>query len=239
MNKFVFSLSRRKLKGFCFLLVVLWIPFLYKQQSTVLVKPKKPKVKVILLNNEVETVEQQLKLIPQEYLEENTVSSQYEYKYSIEPSFDASCGIAAKLEKRSDPGEDEALPLLNPVKANRRRLVRFLMVFLVHSGAPHFEHRQVIRETWGSSGKRLSKLVFLLGKSDNTTVQSQVLEENNVHGDILQADFHETYRNITLKAIMGLKWVVKYCPRAAYVTKVDDDMFVAAKRILSGAVSGG
>ncbi|XP_078492697.1 beta-1,3-galactosyltransferase 5-like [Ciona intestinalis] len=237
MNKFVFSLSRRKLKVVCFLLVFLWIPFLYKQRSAVLVKSKK--LKVILSNNKAETIEQQLKLIPQEYLEENTVASQYEYKYSIEPSFDASCGIAAKLEQKSDPSEDEALPLLNPVKANRRRLVRFLMVFLVHSGAPHFEHRQVIRETWGSSGKRLLQLVFLLGKSDNTTVQSQVREENSVHGDILQADFHETYRNITLKAIMGLKWIVKYCPRAAYVTKVDDDMFVAAKRILSGAVSGG
>lgn len=46
-------------------------------------------------------------------------------------------------------------------------------------------------------------------------------------------------RNITLKALMGLKWAAQHCPRAAYVTKCDDDMFVALRRVLSNIVNHG
>jgi len=45
------------------------------------------------------------------------------------------------------------------------------------------------------------------------------------------------YRNITLKAVMGLKWVAEHCPRVPYVTKCDDDMYVSVRRILGDIIN--
>lgn len=36
----------------------------------------------------------------------------------------------------------------------------------------------------------------------------------------------ESYRNMTLKSLLGLKWVHEYCPSAQYLIKSDDDMIL-------------
>ncbi|NWQ72670.1 B3GT2 galactosyltransferase, partial [Neopipo cinnamomea] len=51
-------------------------------------------------------------------------------------------------------------------------------------------------------------------------------EEDELHGDLLQQDFLDTYNNLTLKTLMGLEWVSRYCPDAAYVMKADHDVFL-------------
>ncbi|NXJ86951.1 B3GT2 galactosyltransferase, partial [Trogon melanurus] len=51
-------------------------------------------------------------------------------------------------------------------------------------------------------------------------------EESRAHRDILQQDFADTYNNLTLKTLMGLEWVSKHCPGAAYVVKADRDVFL-------------
>ena len=38
--------------------------------------------------------------------------------------------------------------------------------------------------------------------------------------------FQDTYHNLTLKTIMGLKWMSIFCPQAQYVLKTDDDIYV-------------
>ena len=38
--------------------------------------------------------------------------------------------------------------------------------------------------------------------------------------------FQDTYRNLTLKTVMGLKWSAIFCPQAKFVMKTDDDIFV-------------
>ncbi len=47
-----------------------------------------------------------------------------------------------------------------------------------------------------------------------------IQEEHQLYGDIVQGSFLESYRNLTLKAVMGLKWVTTYCSNAKYVIKV-------------------
>ncbi|NXQ31487.1 B3GT2 galactosyltransferase, partial [Alaudala cheleensis] len=71
-------------------------------------------------------------------------------------------------------------------------------------------------------------------------------EEDEAHGDLLQQDFLDTYNNLTLKTLMGLEWVTRFCPNATYVMKADSDVFLnlefLARRLLvpprSGFITG-
>ncbi len=36
----------------------------------------------------------------------------------------------------------------------------------------------------------------------------------------------DTYRNLTYKSVMWLRWAADYCPNAKYLLKLDDDIFV-------------
>ena len=38
--------------------------------------------------------------------------------------------------------------------------------------------------------------------------------------------FQDTYHNLTLKTIMGLKWTSIFCSQARFVLKTDDDIYV-------------
>ena len=54
----------------------------------------------------------------------------------------------------------------------------------------------------------------------------QIVEEYRTHGDIIQEDFVDSYMNLTLKTIMGIKWAQNYCSKASFILKTDDDIFV-------------
>ncbi len=42
----------------------------------------------------------------------------------------------------------------------------------------------------------------------------------------------DTYLNLTLKTVMGLKWTAKFCNVAEFVMKTDDDIFVNVPLLL-------
>ncbi|XP_053407743.1 beta-1,3-galactosyltransferase 1-like [Mercenaria mercenaria] len=100
------------------------------------------------------------------------------------------------------------------------------------------ETREAIRETWGSVARTRQwpsfrfkiptvKLVFLFGDHENSLVKKTIITDEKLRfGDIAVADFKDTYSNLTLKVMMGLKWVSKYCPKAKFVTKIDQDTFL-------------
>eukprot|EP00057_Strongylocentrotus_purpuratus_P005062 XP_003730114.1 PREDICTED: uncharacterized protein LOC100893702 [Strongylocentrotus purpuratus] len=103
-----------------------------------------------------------------------------------------------------------------------------LVVFILTSPV-HYSNRRVIRRTWMSHAQREHldmKMIFLLGATDDAFVQRYIEDEANEHRDILQEDFHDSYVNLTLKTIMGLKWSTQSCPKAKFVMKVDDDVAV-------------
>ena len=74
--------------------------------------------------------------------------------------------------------------------------------------------------------------IFLLGDStpvndDNpqATILSKrhealLIEEQREYGDILQGEFHDSFRNLTLKEIMFLNWLPRHCPRTQFIFKV-------------------
>ncbi|KAK3089473.1 hypothetical protein FSP39_003891 [Pinctada imbricata] len=97
------------------------------------------------------------------------------------------------------------------------------IVVLVKSKVDNFEYREAIRYSWGTSFKHL---VFLLGASENTSIQNNVTKESQIYNDIVQENFIDDYCNNTLKTIMGFNWAHTYCHSSRYHLFVDDDVFV-------------
>ena len=115
---------------------------------------------------------------------------------------------------------------------NPRNVCEGVDVFIisyVHSAPSHYKRRSAIRETWGDPrnfDEFVFRLVFLVGRPTDGNVQEALLMESDRYGDIVQEDFIDSYRNLTYKGIMGLKWVSQFCRRAAFILKTDDDIFV-------------
>ncbi|XP_072000734.1 beta-1,3-galactosyltransferase 2-like [Engystomops pustulosus] len=114
-----------------------------------------------------------------------------------------------------------------PDKCKNRKPFLVLMVFVKSHDE---ESRQTIRETWGNVSLYDVDVVriFLVGLPQVTPDKNQLLleEESRTFGDIIQQDFMDTYYNLTLKTLMGLEWVTKFCPSTSYVMKVDSDVFL-------------
>ncbi len=108
-------------------------------------------------------------------------------------------------------------------------------VFIALISAPgHFKERNDIRETWhvhlkSALAKNLlgmARFAFFLGQTKNDSIQKRIGEESQKHGDIVQIDMDDSYRNLTLKGIAVLNWVRQHCPKVDLVFKVDDDVYV-------------
>ncbi|XP_068097869.1 beta-1,3-galactosyltransferase 2-like [Hyperolius riggenbachi] len=111
------------------------------------------------------------------------------------------------------------------------------LVLLIAGERWQKEARQAIRQTWGKEdfipGVKILRL-FILGKDDKRSEDAQqgLLKESQEHHDIIQQDYLDTYRNLTLKVLMGFYWVATYCPKALYVMKTDTDMFVNTEYLI-------
>uniref|UniRef100_A0A2K5N623 Hexosyltransferase n=2 Tax=Cercocebus atys TaxID=9531 RepID=A0A2K5N623_CERAT len=103
------------------------------------------------------------------------------------------------------------------------------LVLLVTSSHKQLAERMAIRQTWGKErmvkGKQL-KTFFLLGTTSSAAETKEVDQESQRHKDIIQKDFLDVYYNLTLKTMMGMEWVHRFCPQAAFVMKTDSDMFI-------------
>lgn len=102
----------------------------------------------------------------------------------------------------------------------------FLLIY-VHSAPEHFKNRLAIRDTWSrrSMFKHI-RIVFMMGLPERPNIQDYLELESNHYNDIVQEDFIDTYRNLTYKGIMAMKWIAEYCPQAQFILKIDDDIIV-------------
>ena len=55
--------------------------------------------------------------------------------------------------------------------------------------------------------------------------------ESETHGDILQERFEDSYRNLTIKTMLLLKWYNQKCSHIPYLLKADDDVFLSTKNL--------
>lgn len=70
------------------------------------------------------------------------------------------------------------------------------------------------------------RTLFALGAPGSGEEQAQLEREAQRHGDLVQGRFADTYANLTLKTLLLLGWAAAHCPDAAFVAKVDDDVFL-------------
>jgi hypothetical protein len=101
-----------------------------------------------------------------------------------------------------------------------------ILIFTVPS---NFLERKVIRETWLTPSYNNTGQVrhaFLIGTTNDEILTSQVKQEDADFGDIIQFNFWESYRNLTLKTLMGFKWATEFCSNAHFIMKTDDDVYV-------------
>ena len=126
---------------------------------------------------------------------------------------------------------------------NKIEQVYLLMVIKSMTGS--FSRRKAIRDTWGHTeqipgnrykiycddlsvviGEKLKiRRLFLLGKSNTTDEANQrremlLKEEAKEWGDIIQGDFQDSFRNLTLKEIMFMRWLPRHCSKAQFIFKV-------------------
>lgn len=110
------------------------------------------------------------------------------------------------------------------------------LVILIHSYHNHEERRQAIRETWGSVSKGSKwprrdlnvsvRIAYVLGRHFNDSLNNRLRSEAEVHNDIIQGSFIDSYSNLTLKSVLGLRYFSRYCAEAKYYLKTDDDVFI-------------
>ncbi|XP_050395375.1 beta-1,3-galactosyltransferase 1-like [Patella vulgata] len=102
----------------------------------------------------------------------------------------------------------------------------FLLI-VVLSRTSEFEERQAVRQTWGSlavSNKEI-RLVFMLGYRPE--IHSHDLKtENEKYHDIIQEDFYDSYRNLSIKSEAILRFANTFCSGVKYILKVDVDVFL-------------
>ncbi len=113
------------------------------------------------------------------------------------------------------------------------------LLLVIKSLIPHFDRRQAIRETWGRAGvlaNRTVATVFLLGSTLSVDhfpdLQGMLGHEAELHKDLLQWDYRDTFFNLTLKEVLFLEWFSHNCPHAQFILKGDDDVFVNTLRII-------
>lgn len=107
----------------------------------------------------------------------------------------------------------------------------FLFIY-VHSSPGNLKNRLKIRETWGNLNyftQNEVKILFTSGLAKDKKVNDLLKLESEIYNDILQANFTDTYRNLTIKGISTLKWLGYRCNNVPYVLKVDDDVYVKTK----------
>ncbi|XP_077376989.1 beta-1,3-galactosyltransferase 2-like [Festucalex cinctus] len=128
--------------------------------------------------------------------------------------------------------------VINEPDKCRESLAAPFLVFIITTAAVQVEARHAIRQTWGNEnliqGVAVVRL-FLLGKREGEVgahQQRMLQEESQKYHDIIQQDFLDSYNNLTLKTLMGLHWVARYCSRASYVLKTDSDMFVNTENLI-------
>ncbi|XP_022235249.1 beta-1,3-galactosyltransferase 1-like isoform X2 [Limulus polyphemus] len=182
--------------------------------------------------------------------EDKQYSSQFQTTENLKLPLDSVSKISKTLENpnftkiedfaRNKVTQINAHPytfLINPVGLCSQTKTPFDLLVLISSGITNYEQRSAIRSTWGSEATVFNnsgnvRLAFLLGYTTDQTIQDKVFQEAQIHSDIVQENFLDTYRNLTLKSVMLLKWVSEFCHNVHFVMKTDDDMYINIQNLL-------
>lgn len=97
-------------------------------------------------------------------------------------------------------------------------------VIIIHSNPYQEDYRNSMRSTWSQSDPR-ALVYFALGAVNTTKKQIEIENENKIYNDIIQGNFYDSYRNLTYKHTMVLKWFKYNANGIKYLVKLDDDVY--------------
>ncbi|ETN76373.1 hypothetical protein NECAME_11727 [Necator americanus] len=101
------------------------------------------------------------------------------------------------------PGETQGLqPVQYAIIPRQPQISHENLIIIVLSRINDYRSRMYWRQTYGGSENRSKfgfSIIFPVGVGKTASTQEQLNSEAEVYGDILQADFIDTYRNLSLK----------------------------------------
>ena len=107
---------------------------------------------------------------------------------------------------------------------------KLVLLIMVTSHVSNRENRDIIRNTWAKDEFSFDKkfqLMFLLGQTVDTQLQTKVKEEYWKFGDILQESFLDTNATSTVKSLAMLKYFSQFCTQhAEYLFKVEENVYI-------------
>ncbi|XP_066976442.1 beta-1,3-galactosyltransferase 5-like [Macrobrachium rosenbergii] len=99
----------------------------------------------------------------------------------------------------------------------------------VTSNPSQVYHRELIRKMWGRKymARNLKiRTVFIVGTIPSQITQKHLTEESTKYRDIIQFDFLETRKNLTIKSLAAVHWFRAFCPNATWILKSDVDAYI-------------
>ncbi|KAK6184414.1 hypothetical protein SNE40_006892 [Patella caerulea] len=104
---------------------------------------------------------------------------------------------------------------------------KIFLLITVFSRTSEIKERMAVRKTWGSLAVNNTeiRLVFMLGFRPEINHQEVKIESEKYH-DIIQEDFYDSYRNLTIKSGAILRFANTFCQGVKYILKVDVDVFI-------------
>ncbi|KAI5614708.1 lactosylceramide 1,3-N-acetyl-beta-D-glucosaminyltransferase A precursor, partial [Silurus asotus] len=156
----------------------------------------------------------------------------YSYRYFINSYDFINKSFSVSLEQARNFGR---FPYLIDHKGMCRGQEVLLLLF-VKTAPENFLRRQAIRSTWGNQtyiktelGVNV-KVVYVMGvhpdRHKRDVIQKQLEAEDQVHKDMVQQDFLDTFHNLTVKLLLQFRWAHNNCPDARFLMSADDDIFV-------------
>jgi len=107
-----------------------------------------------------------------------------------------------------------------PLIINKKKIClneKYDFFIIVKSG--NFQRRNLTRTTWA---KEITEhfnipVLYAIGYPKNSSLQREIISEDETYKDLLQFDFLESYYNLTIKTTSVLLWYDRYCSKKKLV----------------------
>eukprot|EP00943_MAST-04B_sp_MAST-4B-sp1_P007829 g7829.t1 len=114
------------------------------------------------------------------------------------------------------------------------------LVIAVKSYCVARERRDVIRKTWGNTtwiklhtNANDAALLFLMGKCTSKEDILSIKFEQEMHNDMLQWEFVDSFRNLTVKECLFLEFISTKCQDSTHIFKGDDDIIMNPRNLVN------
>lgn len=111
---------------------------------------------------------------------------------------------------------------------------KYKFMIIVKSG--NFQRRTLTRSTWAKEMIENFNIpvLYAIGYPKNSSIQKEILVENQMYNDLLEFNILDSYYNLTLKTSSVLFWYSQYCSTSSnYLLYVDDDVLIHVDKFIT------